>query len=254
MRNPLHRACICLGLTVAGVVLVLVATSTYPRLGEAVGTIIGILGLTTAIVSFFVAIWSLFAAVGYIRLRAGRDVIARWHISAAEWDRFRAFDAVRAAQDLSLRNDLHIRKPTPADGVEVIVGRRQLMVDGSYHSLRAAIPVLRAVNWLAAPADPECLELALDYPRGRHGGILSLTLRLPVPAQARAAGVLAFEHYRAFVPLPNEPSPAPGRGGAGEAQGRSSAAGRSTSSPSTATLSRAHNAVRLGAPRSAFAR
>ena len=200
MRNPLYRTYVCLGLTVAGVALVLLAASTYPQLGEVAGTIIGILGLTTAIISFFVAVWSLFAAIGYFRLRAGRDVVARWHISAAEWDRFRAFDAVRAAQDLSLRNDLHIRRQTPADGVEVIVGRRQLIVDGSYHSLRAAIPRLRAVSWLSAPADPECLEFALDYPRGRSGGTLSLTLRIPVPAQARAAGVLAFEHYRAFFP------------------------------------------------------
>lgn len=70
------------------------------------------------------------------------------------------------------------------------------MIDDSYHGLRG---LLCGVNWLNAPADPECLELTVDYPRGRYGGTLRLTLRVPVPASARSAGIHAFEHYRALV-------------------------------------------------------
>ncbi len=124
-------------------------------------------------------------------------------LAAEEWDRFRAFDAIRAAQDLALRNDLHIRKLTPPAGVDVLVGRRQLIVDGSYHSLRRlGNPSLRHVYWLPAPADPECLEFALEYARGRAGGTLNLSLRLPVPAHARPDGVRVFEHYNAIAPPP----------------------------------------------------
>jgi hypothetical protein len=149
-----------------------------------------------------IAIWAFMAAVGHARLCAGKGLIARWHITAEEWDRFRAFDAIRATQDLSLRNDLRIRKLTPPAGVDVLVGRRQLIVDGSYHSLRRlGNPSLRSVYWLPAPADPECLEFALEYARSR-GGILNLSLRLPVPAHARPDGVRVFEHYNAIAPPP----------------------------------------------------
>jgi hypothetical protein len=200
MRNPLLRTAICLGLTLVGAALVLLVASRYEQLGKATGTILGILGMTLAVLSFFTAIWSLMAAVGYARLRAGKGLIARWHITAEEWDRFRAFDAIRAAQGLALRNDLRIRKLTPPAGVDVVVGRRQLIVDGSYHSLRRlGNPSLRHVSWLPAPADPECLEFALEYARGRSG-TLNLSLRLPVPAHARSDGVRVFEHYNAIAP------------------------------------------------------
>ena len=161
MRNPLLKTAICLGLTFVGDGMVLLAASRYEQLGEAIGTILGILGMTLAVLSFFIAIWSLMAAIGYARLLAGKGVMAHWHVSAEQWDRFPAFDVIRAAHDLSLCNDLRIRKLTPPPGVDVVVGRRQLIVDGSYHSLRGrGNPSLRRVYWLPAPADPECLEFA----------------------------------------------------------------------------------------------
>ena len=168
MRNPLSKTVICLGLTITGVVSVLFCSSRYEQLGNVASTIFGVLGISLAIIPVMIAIWSSMAAVGYARLCAGKGLIARWHITAEQWDRFRAFDAIRAAQDLALRNDLHIRRLTPPAGVDVLVGRRLLIVDGSYHSLRRlGNPSLRHVYWLPAPADPECLEFAVEYARSR---------------------------------------------------------------------------------------
>jgi hypothetical protein len=49
---------------------------------------------------------------------------------------------------------LWIRKRTPKRGVEVIVGRKQRIVYGSYDVLRPnGLPHLRAVWWLPAPAE-----------------------------------------------------------------------------------------------------
>jgi hypothetical protein len=204
VRNPLSKTVICLGLTITGVVSVLFCSSRYEQLGNVASTIFGLLGISLAIIPFMIAIWSCMAAVGYARLCAGKGLIARWHITAEQWDRFRAFDAIRAAQDLALRNDLHIRRLTPPAGVDVLVGRRQLIVDGSYHSLRRlGNPSLRHVYWLPAPADPECLEFAVEYARSR-GGTLNLSLRLPVPAHARTDGMRVFEHYNAIV-SPSKP-------------------------------------------------
>ncbi len=197
MRNPLRKAGISFGLIILGVGAALAAIFNYGRLGNAAGTIIGVLGFAIAMISFVVLFWSLFAAVGYARLRAGRGIIARWHVTPAEWERFRAFDSTRAAQAPELRNELRVRREIPPEGVDVIVGCRQLIVDRSYHALRAwASPSFRGVNWVSAPADPECLEFSLVYPRGRYGGTFTMTLRVPVPAQARADGVRVFEHYR----------------------------------------------------------
>ena len=179
-------------------------SSRYEQLGNVASTIFGVLGIFLAIIPVMSAIWSSMAAVGYARLCAGKGLIARWHITAEQWDRFRAFDAIRAAQDLALRNDLHIRRLTPPAGVDVLVGRRQLIVDGSYHSLRRlGNPSLRHVYWLPAPADPECLEFAVEDARSR-GGTLNLSLRLPVPAHARTDGMRVFEHYNAIV-SPSKP-------------------------------------------------
>ncbi len=71
---------------------------------------------------------------------SGNGEIARWHLTAGDWERFRS-------------------------------------------------------NWLNAPVDPECIEFPKSYPRGK-GSSVELTLRVPVPAGARAEGVRVFEHYR----------------------------------------------------------
>lgn len=193
MRNPPRKALLFFGLSILGVGLLLAGIAAFERIDETLGTIVGILGLTVAVVCLFLCLWMLVSSIGYSRLMAGKDVIARWHVGAAEWDRFRAFDAIRAAEQLWLRNDLRIRKRTPPQGVDVIVGRHSLIVDGSYHHVSGKIAG-RQINWLNAPADPECIEFPKSYPHSK-GGSLDLTLRVPVPASARAEGVKVFEFY-----------------------------------------------------------
>ncbi|MBM3622862.1 MAG: hypothetical protein FJX20_19455 [Alphaproteobacteria bacterium] len=179
----------------------LAAAFNADRIGDiASGIIFGIGG---AAVSFGLVgvLMAVPASIGHARLMSGRGVIERWHVTPREWDRFRAFDASRAAQGPTLTNDLPIRNVTPEQGVDVIVGRTQLIVDGSYHTLRPrGLPELRAVGWLNAPADPECLEFALLYPAGRYGGARLLSLRVPVPPSAREAGVRVYHHFEASVP------------------------------------------------------
>lgn len=196
MRNPARNALLSIILLIAAVATVWFVSTHYEQVGKVAGAIFGIVGLTTAAISAFMVIWSLLAWFGRARLLAGRTAIARWHVSAAEWDRFRAFDAIRAGSGPSLRNELKIGAETPREGVDIIVGGRQIAVGGAYHAL-IGIPILRDVYWLPAPADPECLEFALSYPRGRTGGTVDLSLRVPVPAAARAEGLRVFAHYKA---------------------------------------------------------
>lgn len=195
MRNPPRKALLSIGFAALGVGLVVLADAVHGDASDVASVILAIAGATLAVVSFIVFIWAGLSALGYTRLMAGKDLVARWHVSAGDWDKFRAFDKIRAGEHLSLRNDLRLRKQTPLQGVDVIVGRGKIIVDGSYHSITGRPVGGRQVSWVGPPADPECLEFPKAYARS-HGGTIDLTLRVPVPASARNEGVKVFEFYR----------------------------------------------------------
>jgi hypothetical protein len=198
MRNPVGKALWSFGFLVLGAGLVLYAFAiSVDRTVPARDAIIALFvaGFLMSLISFPLFLWTLFSAIGYARLMSGKGVIARWHFTADDWDRFRAFDKIRVAENPAwLQNDMRIRQQTPPQGVDVIVGRGNIIVDGSYHSIAGLDRHGREINWLNAPADPECIEFPKSY--SRRGGSVDLTLRVPVPACARAEGVRVFEHYR----------------------------------------------------------
>ncbi len=199
MRNPARKALYCLIAVLAGAALIWFGAGREQRVGEHWTSIVPLfVGFALAPIGFVILIQALFLARGQARLKAGHKVIARWHVHPAEWERFRALDARRAAEHPSLVNDLWIRKATPTDGVEVIVGETSLLVDRSYHVLRpGGLPELRSVGWLDGP--PACLEFGLLYPRGRYGGTLPLTLRVPVPAGAHDLARPVVDHFEPKV-------------------------------------------------------
>ncbi|HYJ83908.1 MAG TPA: hypothetical protein VEW26_13835 [Allosphingosinicella sp.] len=195
MRNPGRKALYCLTALIAGVALIRFGALRLERLGEDWRSVAAIgLGFVLAPFGLVFLIQALFAIRGRALLLAGHRVIARWHVHPSEWERFRKLDGRRAADHASLGNDLWIRRATPDEGVEVIVGETSLLVDGSYHVLRpGGLPELRSVSWLDGP--PACLEFALRYPRGRYGGTMPMTLRIPVPPAARADALRVLAHF-----------------------------------------------------------
>jgi len=195
MRKPVSKALWSIGIAIMGALLVALADAFHVQIGDTTAAAVAIVGMTFVIICLGTFVWALSSAIGYKRLMSGKNVIARWHVSASDWDRFRAFDKIRAAEHLALRNDMRIRKQTPLQGVDVIVGRSSLIVDGSYHSITGRPVGGRQINWINAPVDPECIEFPKSYSRSK-GGSVELTLRVPVPAAARAEGVKVFEFYR----------------------------------------------------------
>lgn len=195
MRDPARKALYCLLALAVSAGLIRFGAVRLERFGEdwpGAGSII--LGFAIAPFALVTLVQALFAIRGRALLLLGRGVIARWKIHPAEWQGFRGLDSRRSSEDFSLGNDLWIRRAAPAAPVEVIVGARSLLVDGSYHSLRpGGLPELRGVSWLEGP--PACLEFALRYPRGRYGGTVPMTLRIPVPASARAEAERVFDHF-----------------------------------------------------------
>jgi hypothetical protein len=202
MRNPPRKAAIFAGLVAFGLLLGWLGARRHEAIGgDWVSAVMLAGGFAIVPLAAVLLIQALFHTRGMAKLRAGFGLVTRWHVSAADWDKFRALDARRSLSDLHfLANDLWVRKRTPSAGVEVIVGEKSLIVDDSYHVLRMnGLPELRSIGWLdnsAAPGrPPDCLEFLLAYPRGRYGGVQYTTLRVPVPEAARVQGRQAYLQF-----------------------------------------------------------
>ena len=200
MRRPLRKAALWFALAAAGAAGAVLAGVLHGDLGDwalLVGVAVGVSAIPFGLVY---GAMSLLSALGEARLRRGVGALARWTLAPAEWEAFRAFDAQRGAEGRGLHNDY---TPRPAEApVEVLFGRRQAIVDGSYHPLRRwAVPELAWVGWQQPPGAPECLEFGLTYPAGRSGTV-PMTLRVPVAPAARDDAIRVFHHFRAALPPP----------------------------------------------------
>ncbi len=198
MRNPLRKAGVFLGIGLAGSVLVWLSTLAHAARGESSESILPLVsGVVLGLVGFSFLLQSLFYVLGSAKLRAGRHVIARWHIDAGDWDRFREFDRARSRESAALVNDLWIRKDTPRSGVEVIVGRTSLLVDGSYHVLRpGGQPEVRGVQLRTQPGGLPFVEFEIAYVNRYGVATTRLVLRVPFPDQARQQAQRVLAHFQ----------------------------------------------------------
>lgn len=197
MRNPARKALYCFLAVVAGVASIWFGAEREP-VQHWSATVPIALGFTLAPIGMVFLIQALLAMRGRALLLAGRRVIARWQIYPAEWEQFRKLDSRRSGDDVALSNDLWIRKAAPAGPVDVIVGEKSLLIDDSYHVLRpGGLPELREVRLIDGP--PACLEFALRYPRGRYGGSVPTTLRIPVPAGSRGDARRILAHFEPLL-------------------------------------------------------
>lgn len=206
MRNPSRKVTISAALLVVDAAAAWIAWERY-HAGGGDWIVVVLFAMVVVITPFapVVLIQGLLFGLGKAKLDAGVGRIAQWHVPAADWDRFRAFDDARvAAYGRTLLNDLRIREVTPPEGVEVVVGKTSLIVDGSYHVLRLnGLPELRAVGWLDNSATPnrppDCLEFKLVYPRGRFGTMTTMHLRVPIPAGTFEQAKLAYYHFAPLI-------------------------------------------------------
>lgn len=200
LRNPTRKIVIYLALVLLGVVLAKYGIDAEKRIGEAwTSTGFSVVGMSIVPVALIFLIRALFFSRGRAKLLAGRGVIARWHLTTDEWERFSMFDRSRGETDTRLFNDLLYDKERQHRGVDVIVGKTSVLVGESYHVLRrGGIPGLTAIRWLAAPANPECLEFDIVYPRHRTTSVY-LAFRFPFPTSARSDARRVYDHFEPLV-------------------------------------------------------
>lgn len=126
MRNPARKLAYALIALCTGVLLFWLALSE--RLGpEESGPTMaaGIAGFTLLLASAYFVPASLLAARGRARLLAGTDVIARWHVGAADWERYRA----------GARSWSRFKPRRRAADVEIVAGKRSVLIDDCYFRL-----------------------------------------------------------------------------------------------------------------------
>jgi hypothetical protein len=113
MRNPPRKAAIFAALAASGAAVAWLGVQLYDVLDqEWVSGVVFTIGLTTGLIMLVLLVQALFHARGMAKLKAGSGRVAQWHVSAADWDKFRA-DSDRAASDPAFPgHELWIRKAT----------------------------------------------------------------------------------------------------------------------------------------------
>lgn len=142
-------------------------------------------------------------------LARGEDVIARWRLSPEQWRAFLALDGRAPDSGPGPANELTPRDDIPPDGVEVIVGRDAVLVDGSIHRIpqHGAPEVLSAElrdnDGVGAPAT---IELRLKYPgvgassSGAPRGPTYTRLCFPLPGPAWRDARRVVAHFNRDLP------------------------------------------------------
>jgi hypothetical protein len=182
MRNPARMSALFLAMALLGGLLLWFGARRHGVAGEDWTAIVPVgLGALAIFFGAIGAIRALVAARGHAKLMSGTDIIARWHVGPADWGRFRAADTARAASGRYWLANPWLRQETPPGGVDIIVGKDAIIVDGCYQGLRADA---RGVSWLAPAGDPlSYLEFRFaSRPQTSLGGV---ALRVPVPPAAQ---------------------------------------------------------------------
>lgn len=192
MRNPTRWRNLCLALALAGVAAGTAATQ--PGLGDAArGGLIFFASI--AVLLGGGSAWGRHRdAQAAAALERGEDVLARWHVSAADWREFVGRERRAAGPP---HNELSVRDEIPPAGVDVIVGRRAILVDGSVHRIPArGTPEVTHAN---AYEGTGIVDLQLYYPGSfsSTGSVrpVRTRLRFPFPPEARLAAREVVAHY-----------------------------------------------------------
>jgi hypothetical protein len=205
MRNPGRSLLTWLAVAILGSLAIYASFGSSRAIGEDwIVAALGVAGVIMVPLGVVYTMWALALLRGRSKLRGGHRLLARWHVSPEEWRRFIAFDRIRAASAPGLANDFRAARIDADRGVELLVGETGIAIGDYYQALRrGGLPGLHAFYWLPDPADPQCLEFHVVYPR-RFGPGTRLCVRAPVAGSAHEAARRVQHHFDGLL-RPMEP-------------------------------------------------
>lgn len=145
---------------------------------------------TVLLISFFTALGSLIAVVVFHfnfrlqrKLLAGHRLIARWSLSAAEWEQFVTDEARRKSEGRF--NNFKANRAT-GKVIDVHIAENAIMIDGDFYHLGT----MRGLQWI--PDALACLEYNM-VTSGKSGSV-RWNVRIPVPETAVPLARKVWDH------------------------------------------------------------
>jgi len=197
LRRPALNAAICVAMFVGGSAALWWGIAEMNALGYetawtagsiAVGGLVALFGF----LFFFNFMWGV-RVVG--AMQRGEGVIARWTVSAAEFDQFRAAD--RELDNTDADNDYVVPRQTPSGGVEVIFSADGVLVGGTFFGLATTgLGRFAGVRRRETPASIEfgtifTTSVAGPAELGNEYGVL----RVPTARDAQEQAAKVLVHY-----------------------------------------------------------
>jgi hypothetical protein len=207
MRNPRALFYLGLALAVVGLVLLVFGVMQAPlrqgsqmSIQEKTPIFFGVLGLAGGLI---LALMKWFDLRELTKLLNNVDVLARWQIGPGDLAAFHRADVARAALYPTLRNYLRLPGSVPATGLSIALTQDAMLVGDTMHGIGTG-----NVSTVGMPCEVEIIEGApamLEITMGKtafedptSNRLFSPALkrpfwvmRLPVPAEARAAAEAA---------------------------------------------------------------
>lgn len=137
LRNPRLNTAICLAIALGGGIAIWSGMAEMEAVGgETSGSAVKIGAGLLALIMGLALSFNFARGIAFInRIRGGKDEIARWTVSAADFDAFRENDRQRNGLGLAYINDYRVPKKTPAAGVDVHFAEDGVLVGDTYFGL-----------------------------------------------------------------------------------------------------------------------
>jgi hypothetical protein len=201
VRNPVLNSWIAFAICVAGIGGIVFGTVEMNRLGhETAASALSIgVGIVAAVIGAAMTVNFLRGVAVMRAIRSGGHEIARWTVTADQFDAFRESDRQRNALGPDYRNDYRPGK-TPPEGVEVIFAPDGVLVGGSYFGLTTT-GMFRFAGVQVLAGNPMSIEFGMVQTAVANTTTLRTTrsfavLRIPIARTATAEAKQVLKHFQ----------------------------------------------------------
>jgi hypothetical protein len=203
MRRPLRKfvfALVCLA--IAAIVFRAALSEVFGPEDSGLTMAAGPASVLGLMIAGYFVVASALAARGVARLAKDGEVIARWTVPAATWDRYCDIKLADARVSLPGLSGLMFepRRKTTTDSVEVVCGKWGVLIDECYFSVAPGRGAGMEQAGLVH-TQPPCVALVIATRTGAPHVLRTVRrlLLLPIPGGAEREANKAIVHYAAAV-------------------------------------------------------